>query len=166
MIEHIILKLKQLEVIQQEPVHLKHAGLANYYIDIKKAYGDPEVLCLLSDCLWHNMDKNTTCVAAAGYGGLPLATNIATQHKLYLTLVRNEPKEHGRNILIDGHVPNHEDKVAIVDDVFTTGESLRQIVEAIRPTEAEILGCYVVVKRGEGSIDVPLYAILTNNDLL
>ena len=166
MVRELVRELRKLGVIEREPVNLKHAGKADYYIDLKKAYGLPHVRGLISYYLWQQMNPETTCVAAAGYGGIPLATDLSMKHNLKLTLVRDIPKRHGRSVWIDGHIPSVDDKVAIVDDVFTTGESLRQIVEAIRPTEAEILGCYVVVKRGEGSIDVPLYAILTNNDLL
>ena len=68
-----------------------------------------------------------------------------------LTLVRDEPKKHGKGGWIDGYVPNEQDKVVLVDDVFTTGGSLRKLIKILEPTKAEIIGVYVVVKRGEGS---------------
>ena len=57
-------------------------------------------------------------------------------------------------------------EVVLVDDVFTTGGSLRKMIEVIRSTGAEILGCYVVVKRGEGELEVPLHYLFVAEDLL
>jgi len=63
-------------------------------------------------------------------------------------------------------MPKEGDKVAIVDDVFTTGKSLQKIVDVIIPTGAEIVGCYVLVKRGEGQTSVPVESLLHMEDLL
>ena len=45
-----------------------------------------------------------------------------------LALVRDEPKDHGIIKLIDGYLPGKDDKVAIVDNVFITGNSLQKII--------------------------------------
>jgi orotate phosphoribosyltransferase len=162
----LVRKLKQLDVIYREQVELKHAGISDFYIDIKKAYGYPDVLNSICGCLWEQIDRRTTCIATAGYGGLSPATVLSTRYNLKLALVRDQPKKHGKGGWIDGHIPTKEDKVSIVDDVFTTGGSLRKIIEVLKPTEAEILGCYVVVKRGEGNLGVPLSHLFVTEDLL
>ena len=166
MSDELIRKLKQLDIIYREPVNLKNAGASDFYVDIKKAYGYPDALNQISDELWKKIDKNVTCIATAGYGGLSPATVISSRHDLYLALVRDEPKKHGRSCWIDGYIPNEQDRVAIVDDVFTTGGSLKKIVGVIEPTGAEIIGCYVVVKRGNGKIQVPVTYLLTSEELL
>lgn len=164
--DELIRKLKQLDIIYSGPVNLKNAGASDFYVDIKKAYGYPDVLNKVSDELWKKIDKEVTCIATAGYGGLSPATVISSKHNLYLALVRDEQKKHGRRGWIDGYVPNEQDRVAIVDDVFTTGGSLRKIVGILEPTGAEIVGCYVVVKRGDGEIQVPVTYLLTLEELL
>ena len=158
--------LKQLDIISREPVKLKTAEASNFYVDVKKAYGYPDALDSISDELWKEIGERVTCIATAGYGGLSPSTIISSRHHLYLTFVRDEPKKHGKGGWIDGYVPNEQDKIAIVDDVFTTGGSLRKIIEALEPTGAEILGCYVVVKRGDGNLQVPLKYLLTTEELL
>jgi len=163
----LIRKLKQLDIIHREPVDLKHGDKSPYYVDIKKAYGYPEILDYICDCIWKEMDKSTTCIAAAGYGGLPVATILSVRYKLKLTLVRDKPKKHGKGGWIDGYIPNKKDKVSIFDDVLTTGGSLEDVIKAIEEeTEAKILGCYVVVKRGEWKSDTNLSHLLVPEDLL
>lgn len=167
MANDIVALLKQLGIICREPVNLKNAGASDFYVDVKKAYGYPDVLNQIADALWEKIDKDVTCIATAGYGGLSPATVIASKHNVHLTLVRDKPKKHGKWGWIDGYVPNEQDRVAIVDDVFTTGESLREIIRVLQQlTKVKIVGCYVVCKRGEGKVEIPVTYILTPEELL
>jgi len=164
--QYLIARLKQLPVIEKGPVELKNAGTADYYLNIKKAYGDPELMFLLCKNLWEKIPREVTCLAGSGHGGIPLATRMSGLYTRKLSLVRDGPKEHGLSDLIDGYMPNSNDKVAIVDDVFSTGGSLRKVIETLTPTGAEILGCYVAVKRGEGQLSVPWQYLMTAEELL
>jgi orotate phosphoribosyltransferase len=157
--------LRQLRVIYREPIKLRSGKTADYYVDVKKAYGSPVVLDLISESLFAQMDERATCVAAAGYGGIPIASVISHQHGLKLVLVRDKGKNHGRGGLIDGYVPTEWDKVEIIDDVLSTGGSLRDTMKSLEPTGVEILGCHVVVKRGEADLGVPWDYLLTVKDL-
>lgn len=166
MVKEFIERLKQAQVVCNGQVELKNAGTSNNYINIKKAYGDPELMFLICKKLREKIPREINCIAGSGHGGVPLATRMSGLYTYNLTLVRDEPKEYGLSGLIDGYVPNNKDKIAIVDDVFSTGASLRNIIKNLEPTGAEILSCYVVVKRGEGNLPVPLEYLLTMQDLL
>ena len=166
MSSELIRILKNLDIIFRKDVKLKNAGASGVYFDVKKAYGSPLALNSIADELWARMDKGTTCVATSGYGGMAPAAVISAKHNLNLVLVRDEPKKYGKGGWIDGYVPNERDKIAIVDDVFTTGGSLREIIEVLKPYGAKIQGCYVVVKRGEGKLSVPLVNLFTPNDFI
>ena len=162
----LINTLKTIGVVRKEAVALKHAGNSSVYIDIKKAYGYPEALTMLCKLMWEQMDKGTDCIAAGGYGGLPLAGALAEKYNLQLTLVREKPKTHGRNVWIDGYVPKLGDKIWIIDDVFTTGKSIKQIIKTLRPTKAKVIGCSVVVRRSKKELTIPCKHILTIEELL
>ncbi|MDP3698522.1 MAG: phosphoribosyltransferase family protein [Nanoarchaeota archaeon] len=166
MIQDLISRLKQLSVVERGTVELKNARTSDYYINIKKAYGDPELMFLLCKNLWEKIPKEVTCIAGSGHGGIPLATRMSGLYACKLALVRDGPKEHGMIELIDGHMPSSKDKVAIIDDVFSTGGSLRKVIEILQPTGAEIIGCYVIVKRGEGVLPVPWQYLMTAEELL
>ena len=165
----LIKKLKELDVVIKEPVQLRSGEISNFYVDIKKAYGDPQAFYLLvkamSDVL--KSDFNTsTCVAACGYGGIPLATAVAFKNNLKLSLVRDKVKNHGTKEMIDGYIPDAKDKVVVIDDVLTTGSSITQVIEVLKPTGAKILQAYVVVKRGDAQLEIPTKYLLTVGDLL
>lgn len=164
--EKLILKLKAIKVIQRQKINLKHAGASNFYIDIKKIYGYPEILDLISDAVIGGIDKRTTCVAGAGYGGIPLATAVSLKLGLGLVLVRDKKKAHGRNVWIDGYVPQAKDRVWIIDDVFTTGKSIEHMTKILKITKAKVIGCSVVVRRSEQKISIPYKSILTMEELL
>lgn len=164
--DDLIIRLKQLQIVHQGPVELKNAGSSQYYIDIKKAYGDAEAFDLLVRHLGEKIPNRTTCIAASGYGGIPLAAALAVNYLRNLVLVREEPKSHGLMKMIEGYTPTNEDRITIVDDVFTTGGNLRKIIALLQPTGAEMIGCYVVVKRGQGDLPVPLEYLLEVKDLL
>ena len=63
--------------------------------------------------------------------------------------VRKEAKAHGTGKLIEG--PFQEgDRVAIVEDVITTGSSALRAVDAVRAAGGEVLGVLALVDREEG----------------
>jgi orotate phosphoribosyltransferase len=63
--------------------------------------------------------------------------------------VRKEAKQHGTGRLIEG--PFREgDRVAVIEDVITTGGSALRAVEAIRAAGGEVAGVLALVDREEG----------------
>src|SRR3989338_4736472 len=160
----LIEKLNQLDVLERQKVILKSKKISDFYIDIKKAYGFSEILNEITDRLYVLIPKEANCIAASDYGGLPIATAISSNYGLNLVLIRNKRKNYGLNKLIDGYIPNLKDKVAIVDDVMTTGSSLKKIINVIKPTKAKILGCYVVVNRGKVNLEYPIHWLFEAKD--
>ena len=82
-------------------------------------------------------------------------------------MVRNSVKGHGLGKIIEGHIPDSKDNVAVVDDVFSFGTSLEQILKQINKTSAKILGCYVVItcsdKKTHASI--PIYHLIRAEEI-
>ena len=165
----LIKKLKELGVVIKEPIRLRSGKMSNFYVDIKKAYGDPWAFFLLVEAMSNLLKSNfnnTTCVGACGYGGIPLATAVALKNNLKLSLIRDKVKNHGTKEMIDGYIPNMQDRVVVIDDVFTTGNSITQVIEALKPTGAKILQACVVVKRGDAQLEISVKHLLTVEDLL
>ena len=55
------------------------------------------------------------------------------------------------------------DRVLVVDDVLTTGGSVREVMDAVRARGAEVVGVGMLVDRTGGAVDfgVPFYACIT-----
>ena len=161
--------LMDMDIVYREPVTLSSGDESEFYIDVKKAYGDCEAVGAIADEMHRFIGADANCVAASGYGGLRLAGRLCDDHCYMLSMVRDRPKGHGRPSLIDGYEPGTGDGVYIVDDVFTTGKSIRKVADIVRRTGAEIVGCGVVVKRGNTDlqdIGIELDYILTESDFL
>lgn len=164
--QELIKKLKEIGVVERGKFVLKSGIESDFYVDIKKAYGSPELLDLMAEMLIKDIDDNVSCVAGQGCGGIALASLISVKKGLKLVLVRDKVKDHGKNTLIEGYVPNENDKVWIVDDVLTRGTAIRIIESSVRETGAKILGAGVVLKRGDAEFAFPLKYLVELNELI
>jgi len=164
--KQLIKRLKEIDIIHREPIVLASGQRADFYIDIKKSYGYPDVRQMVAGLLLESISQDATCIAASGYGGIPLATDISSSLGLKLALIRDTPKSHGRATLIDGYVPNHNDRICLVDDVFTTGKSLNKIAEALSGFTSRILSANVAVRRTTLSFPLKLNYLFTAEDLI
>ncbi|OGM99381.1 MAG: hypothetical protein A3B91_00485 [Candidatus Yanofskybacteria bacterium RIFCSPHIGHO2_02_FULL_41_29] len=160
-------ELKKLKIVKRGRVVLKSGEVSDFYVDMKKAFGDPRAFSLICSELCKIIDKRATCVAGSGHGGLPLATAVSLRLKLPLVLVRDSDKKHGLSKLIDGYVPGKKDKVVVIDDVFSSGTSISNTVRALNKTKSKIVAGYVVVSRGDASnFKISINSLLDHRKLL
>ncbi len=96
-------------------------------------------------------------------GGALLAQEVARQLDTRCLLAEPAPSS-GRE-LRRGFVLHPAERVLIVDDVLTTGLSVRETLSAIQPFQPEIVGIEVLIDRSGGDaiaqFDVPCHALLT-----
>ena len=64
-------------------------------------------------------------------------------------IVRREPKKHGTQRYIEGHLPKGG-RVAIVDDVITTGGSIFRAIEAVEAEGCQVGKVIVLLDRNQG----------------
>ncbi|PIR42007.1 MAG: orotate phosphoribosyltransferase [Candidatus Yanofskybacteria bacterium CG10_big_fil_rev_8_21_14_0_10_37_15] len=164
--KNLLKRLTELGIIYKEKVKLRSGSVSNFYCDIKKAYGYPDILNAIADEVGQKLPKKVNCIAASGYGGLPLASVISTRFNKRLTLVRDKVKNHGKKKFIDGHIPDHKDKIAIIDDVITTGSSIINTVNGLKNTGAQIVNAIIVVKRSDDTLSIPHSYIFTIEEIL
>ncbi len=162
----LVQKLRKIGLIHKEPVKLRSGISASFYCDIKKAYGYPEILTMIAEEVIKLLPKKTTCIAASGYGGLPLGAVVASRAKLHFTAVRDNPKKHGKGGVLDGYIPTKKDEVVIVDDVLTTGSSIRATLEGLATLKIKTIGAVVVVKREEVILPLPYTWVFTLEEVL
>ncbi len=151
----VLKRFHEIGVISYELVTLRSGRSAALYCDIKKAYGYPDILNALAELIATKLKKNENCIAVSGYGGLPLGAVIAAKYKRQLVTVREIVKPHGRAGLLGGYLPGRGDRVVVLDDVLTTGSSIRATVKELRKTKAIISRAIVVVQRSPARLPIP-----------
>jgi orotate phosphoribosyltransferase len=127
------------------------------YIDARLTTMSPDGLALIGPLALAALRQSRWQVDAIGgltLGADPISYAIAyasasTDAPLRAFTVRKEAKAHGTGRLIEG--PFREgDRVAVVEDVITTGGSALRAVEAIRAGGGSVSGVLALVDREEG----------------
>ena len=123
-----------------------------------------------------NVDWRVQAVGGLTLGADPISYAIAyasaeTASPLRAFTVRKEAKAHGTGRLIEG--PFHAgDRVAVVEDVITTGGSALRAVEAVRAAGGTVAGVLALVDREEGGRDalvsagLPVVALARASDIV
>lgn len=117
--------LRKHEILKFGVFKLRSGIESSYYCDIKETLGTLEILSEMVRQVLALIPKTTTCIACSGYGGITIASIVAYKKKLPLVLVRDKCKDHGTKKLTEGLTPTKANFVCIIDDVFTTGSSIR-----------------------------------------
>lgn len=109
----------------------------------------PLALVALGDADWR-----VDAIGGLTLGADPVSYAIAyasaaTGTPLRAFTVRKEAKAHGTGRLIEGPFRSG-DRVAVIEDVITTGGSALRAAEAVRAAGGEVAGVLAVVDREEG----------------
>lgn len=105
------------------------------------------------------------------YAALPIATAISTEMNVPLLYPRREAKAYGTKAEIEGDY-NKGDRVVIIDDLVTTGETKVEAIEKLKSAGLEIVSIVVLIDREMGAtkflggIGYDLKAVVTLSQLL
>lgn len=117
-----------------------------------------EKLCrLISE---HFKDRNIEVVAGPTTGGIILAYETARQ--LGVRGIFAEKENGAKRSFKRGFGIKAGERVLIVDDILTTGKSIREVLDLAREQGGEVIGIGVMVDRSEKeqSFGVPLFSCL------
>ena len=96
-------------------------------------------------------DSGITCVAGPALGGIIIAHEAA--EALKVRCVFGE-REGGKMTLRRGFKLSPRDKVLVVEDVITTGGSIKELIEVVKKNGAGVIGIGAIVDRSSGKIDL------------
>jgi orotate phosphoribosyltransferase len=128
---------------------------SDHYFEGKRLTLHPEGSYLIGKEILDRLEG--TYVDAIGglvMGAFPIITTVAVvSHQegkpIPAFIVREQPKEHGTRRKIEGHFEKGS-KVAIVDDVITTGGSVLKAIRAVEEEGCKVGKVIVIVDRNEG----------------
>ena len=176
--ERLLALLKRL-AYEKRKVVLSSGRESDFYIDTKQATLSAEGHYLVGRLVLEQVLAAYPGVQAVGgmtMGADPIASAVSLSSFLAGTplpafYVRKEPKGHGTNQWVEGKkgLPAGA-RIAVVEDVVTTGASTLKAVERCRSEGLQVLGVVALVDREEGgraaveAAGIPLLALFTRSE--
>ncbi len=134
---------------------------SKYYVDARLTTMSPEGLSLIGPLALSTLERSGWEIDAIGgltLGADPISYAISyasadSRRPLRAFTVRKEAKSHGTGKIIEGPF-KAGDRVAVIEDVITTGGSALRAIEAVRAANGSVIGVLALVDREEGGSKV------------
>lgn len=137
---------------------LSTGAQSGFYFDLKAATLDGECLNLIVDEVLERIYLLPEIPTAIG--GLTIGADFVTSAVVAQayrvghptvsgSIVRKEPKKHGTRNKIENELPEGT-KIVVIDDVITTGRSIRDACNEFREAGYQIVGIIALVDRQTG----------------
>ena len=128
------------------------------YFEGKKITLQPEGAYQVGKAIFDELaEAGVDAVGGLATGAYPIATAVAMVSHLEgkpvsAFVVREEQKDHGARRLIEGHL-REGSRVAIVDDVITSGGSIIKAINAVEERNCRVVKVIALVDRHEGGVE-------------
>ncbi|MBC8200702.1 MAG: orotate phosphoribosyltransferase [Planctomycetes bacterium] len=129
---------------------LRSGRKSAWYIDKYLFTTKPDILRELGTLFATKIPEETSLLAGAELGGIPLVTTAAMATELPCIFIRNQKKEYGTAQQLEGLL-QPEDKVVIVEDIATTGGQVLEAAQTIQSLGATVVCIIAVIDRCEGA---------------
>jgi orotate phosphoribosyltransferase len=159
------------------PFTLASGKTSNYYFNCKPTTMDPEGMYLIGNIIFEMLsDADVSAAGGLTLGADPIANAlslISYQKKKPIKsfVVRKDAKDHGTKSGIEGNITPGE-RVAVIDDVITTGGSTITAIEIAREAGLKVDRVIALVDREEGGREnIKKYvdrvdAVLTRSEIM
>jgi orotate phosphoribosyltransferase len=146
--------LYKIDAVKFGVFQLSSGKQSPYYIDLRVIPSFPDAFREICDTYAQQITdeigiKNFDRIAGVPIAGIPFASQIAYNLQKPFLYVRKDIKLHGRERRVEGILVSG-DKVLLVDDLLTTGLTLKNAVEAARAEGGIVTDAVVFLDREEG----------------
>lgn len=149
---------------------LRSGTLSKEYFDKYLFESDPDLLRAVAQALVDLLPPDVDALAGLELGGVPLATMASQLSGIPTLFVRKEAKAYGTCRLAEGGEVEAR-RLAVVEDVVTSGGQVIQSCRELRDRGAEIIAVLCVIDREAGgrenldAEDLPLASVFTMTQL-
>ncbi len=156
----LLAHMQKRSLITGQAFTLSAGKSANYYFDCKQATLDGEALGYVADALLAEIEQlpiQPDAIAGLTLGADPIVAAVAMRacqvgrQPTHATIVRKDTKQHGTMKNIENPPPAGA-RIAVVDDVITSGSSARIACEALIAAGYEVCAILCLVDRLEGGM--------------
>ena len=156
-------QLLKKEIIKYGEFILKSGQHSPIYINLKELITYPNLLAginqylsaFISENVISNSKSNETSIyklCGVPYGGIPIATGLSLITGISQILLRKEVKSYGTKKLIEGQY-SRNNKIILIEDVITSGQSVRETIEILEKEGLEVIQVLSVVFRGTNKLE-------------
>ncbi|XP_033752120.1 uridine 5'-monophosphate synthase-like [Pecten maximus] len=173
-LDNFIVKLFEIEAIKFGTFKLKSGIESPVYFDLRVIVSFPDVMNQVSALMWETIEK-TGCkfksICGVPYTALPIATCICVQNNFPMLIRRKEAKDYGTRRMIEGRYEDG-DVCLIVEDVVTSGSSVRETAESLQNEKIKVTDAIVLLDREQGGKvalerkGIKLYSVITLSQVL
>ena len=117
------------------------------YFDKFRFLTEPDLLREVAEAVASLLPPGVTMLGAPEGAAMLLVAAVALETGLPVTVVRKEPKEYGTRAQVEGLVEPGA-RVALLEDVSTTGHQVRRAAEILEAAGAEIAAIVLAIDRG------------------
>ncbi len=133
------------------------------YIEKFRILQWPDIAGPLCELIGEHFRGQADLVAGPTTGGIIMSYDTARHLGLRSIIAERTSEGSPEREFKRGFEVGLGDRVLVVDDVLTTGGSIREVIDAVRARGAEVAGVGVLVDRTNGKVDfgVPFFACLS-----
>ena len=148
--DHILSIFRSTEALLDGHFVLTSGRHSASYFQCAKVLQHPEYLTAFSVMIADEFEEQAPdVVISPAIGGVVLGTEVGTQ--LGCRTIFAERKE-GKMVIRRGFHIDKGEKVLVVEDVITTGGSVREVMNLVEDAGGNILGVGVLVDRSNGTV--------------
>jgi len=171
-----LLELLVSKALEMRRVTLSSGKISDYYMDCKRVTLSAEGAYLTAKLMLDMIGPDVSAVGGLTLGADPIVSSIAVLSHLQgrdlaALIVRKEAKKHGTMSYVEGPALEKGAKVAVVEDVVTSGASLLKAIERIAAAGYQPVQALTILDRQEGGSEAirergyVLQALFSRNDL-
>ena len=151
--EEVMKKFEQAGAIQKGHFKLTSGVHSDTYIQCAQVMQHPEFMHNLCSELGKKFKgDDIDVIVGPAIGGIIMAHVMARVLGPWVRAIFTE-RENGKMTLRRSFEINQGEKVLVVEDITTTGSSVREVVDIVKSREGKVVGVGVLIDRSGGKVD-------------
>ncbi len=146
----LLLQIKAIKLQPNEPFTWASGWKSPIYCDNRTTLSFVNIRNFLRETLAKTVEEKygkPDVIAGVATGAIAIGVLVAQELGIPFVYVRPEPKKHGRQNQIEGHLEKGQN-VVVIEDLISTGKSSLNAVKALKEADATVKGMVAIFSYG------------------